>query len=84
MATIQEMFSFVYDERWKAQAESGEHDDLVMSLGIAHMIRSQQRYTVEVEKHGSSRKWTADMWEDWRHANEEMKRMLIEKWGEPR
>lgn len=83
-ATIQEMLSFVYDERWKAQAEVGEHDDLVMSLGIAHMIRSQQRYTVEVEKGDSSRKWTADMWEDYRHADEGMRRMLIEKWGEPR
>lgn len=82
--TLREMLSFVYDDKWKAQAEVGEHDDLVMSLGIAHMIRPQQRYTVETQKGGSSRKWTADMWEDYRHADEDMKRMLIERWGEPR
>ena len=83
VATIQEMLSFVYDERWKAQAEAGEHDDLVMSLGIAHMIRSQQRYTVEAEKTGQRRKWTEDMWQDYRHASEEVKRMLRQRWGEP-
>ena len=83
-ATLQEMLSFVYDERWKAQAEAGEHDDLVMSLGITHMIRHQQRYTVEAEKHGEGRKWTKDMWEDYRHADEETKRMLLQRWGEPR
>ncbi len=83
VATIQEMLSFVYDERWKAQAEAGEHDDLVMSLGITHMIRHQQRYTVEAEKAGQRRKWTEDMWQDYRHASEEVKRMLRQRWGEP-
>ena len=82
-ATIREMLSFVYDDHWKAQAESGEHDDLVMSLGIAHMIRSQQRTAVEAQKQGNSRKWTADMWEDWRNASEDMKRVLEQRWGTP-
>ena len=81
--TLQEMLTFVYDERWKAQAESGEHDDLVMSLGIAHMIRSQQRYTVEAEKAAGKRKWTEDMWQDYRSASEDVKRMLKQRWGEP-
>lgn len=39
--TIEEMFSFVVVETsssWKAKAESGAHDDLVMSLAIAWQL----------------------------------------------
>ena len=81
--TIREMLSFVYDEKWKASAEEGEHDDLVMSLGICHMIRGQQRSTVQTKASAAGRKWTQDMWEDYRNAGEELKRVLREKWGEP-
>lgn len=82
-ATIREMLSFVYDDKWKAQAEEGEHDDLVMSLGIAHMIRPQQRYTADQEQSGQRKKWTDDMWQDYRSASEDVRRMLVERWGEP-
>lgn len=36
--TINEMFSFIINNRtsgWRAEAESGKHDDLIMSLAIA-------------------------------------------------
>lgn len=39
--TINEMFSFVINQTstsWKAQAESGAHDDLIMSLAIAWQL----------------------------------------------
>lgn len=39
--TVSEMFSFVINQTstsWKAQAESGAHDDLVMSLAIAWQL----------------------------------------------
>ncbi|MCI8594917.1 MAG: hypothetical protein HFF09_06640 [Oscillospiraceae bacterium] len=42
-ATIGEMLSFVYNERFRPEAEAGAHDDLVMALAIAHYIRPQQR-----------------------------------------
>ena len=32
----------------------------------------------------SQRKWTDDMWEDYKNANESDKRLLIEQWGEPK
>jgi hypothetical protein len=32
----------------------------------------------------STRKWTEDMWEDYKNANESDKRLLIERWGEPK
>lgn len=30
------------------------------------------------------KKWTEDMWEDYKSASEKDKRFLIEKWGEPK
>ena len=82
--TLGEMLTFVYDDNWKPQAEQGEHDDLVMALGIAHLIRGQQRAVAETPKDGGKAAWTPDMWEDYRHASTEMKEYLISKWGNPR
>ena len=33
---------------------------------------------------GHQKKWTDDMWEDYKNANESDKRFLIERWGEPK
>lgn len=81
--TLGEMLTFVYDDNWKPQAEQGEHDDLVMALGIAHIIRGQQRATVEAAKTGGTSEWTPDMWEDYRNASPKMKERLIQRWGNP-
>lgn len=80
--TLGEMLTFVYDERWRAQAEEGEHDDLVMALAIAHYIRSQQRTSVQAPK-GKRSKWTQDMYEDYYRATPEQRKLLVEAWGEP-
>ncbi|NLW71251.1 MAG: PBSX family phage terminase large subunit [Eubacteriaceae bacterium] len=37
-ATLGEMMSFVRNENGRAQASGGSHDDLVMSLAIAHFV----------------------------------------------
>ena len=81
-ATLEEMLTFVRGEDWRAEAEAGAHDDCVMALAIAHFIRPQQRVVAQVEK--ETVKWTADMWSDYRSADAEGKRYLIEKWGNPR
>lgn len=81
--TLGEMLTFVYDEQWKPQAEDGEHDDLVMSLAIAHFIRSQQT-TGEPEKETpKGTVWTADMWEDYNRGSRKDKEMMRRLWGEP-
>lgn len=79
--TIEEMLTFVRSDSWKPEAEDGAHDDTVMALAIAHYIRPQQKYTAKdaVQK----RKWTSDMWEDYRNADRETRKLLIDKWGEP-
>lgn len=44
--TIEEMFSFIITQTsttWKAQAESGGHDDLVMSLAIAWQLYQSEQ-----------------------------------------
>jgi hypothetical protein len=49
-ATLKEMLVFVRNERGRAEAMRGEHDDHVIALGIAYAVRGQQRVTVEIEK----------------------------------
>lgn len=82
-ATLGEMLSFIYDENWRSQAEVGSHDDLVMSLAIAHFIRAQQRTSVEVPKVKGTAQWTADMYEDYQQASPEQRAAMIKDWGEP-
>lgn len=40
--TLKEMLSFVKDDKGKPQALSGQHDDLVMALAIAHHVGTEQ------------------------------------------
>lgn len=81
-ATLGEMLSFIYDEKRRPQAEQGEHDDLVMSLAIAHYIRPQQRTRAAAEE-AKKVKWTKDMWEDYENAGTAEREYLRKKWGEP-
>lgn len=82
--TLGEMMTFVYDENWKPQAEQGEHDDLVMSLAIAHYIRSQQSTVAEEDSDGERTVWTEDMWEDYNNASPRDREMLEKIWGRPK
>lgn len=82
--TLGEMLTFVYDENWRAEAEQGEHDDLVMALAIAHHIRSQQTTAVRAAESGKQVKWTEDMWEDYNRATPAQREMLVKLWGNPR
>ena len=79
--TLGEMITFVRGDDGKPAAEEGEHDDLVMSLAIAHHVRSQQETTVKAE--AVARKWTADQWEDYESASEEEREAMIKQWGKP-
>ena len=46
--TLEEMLTFVRNEKGRAEAQSGKHDDLIMGLAIAHHCRGQQGFNVEV------------------------------------
>lgn len=42
--TLNEMLVFIKNEKGRAEAEQGEHDDLVIALAIAYYIRNQQSF----------------------------------------
>ncbi len=41
-STLNELLTFVRNEKGRAEAQANAHDDLVMALAIAHYIRPQQ------------------------------------------
>ncbi|RGD73824.1 PBSX family phage terminase large subunit [Anaerofustis stercorihominis] len=45
--TLEEMLSFVRNEKGRAEAALGAHDDLVMGLAIAYQIRTQQSMVID-------------------------------------
>lgn len=81
--TLEEMLTFVRNENFRPEAEEGAHDDCVMALAIAHYIRPQMSYT-EALPDPERVPWTDDMWEDYRNADETVRKYLIEKWGLPK
>ena len=82
--TLEEMLTFVRNEKLRAEAEEGAHDDCVMALAIAWYIRPQQRMTAQRAEPEGRARWTEDMWDDYYSADEETRRYLISKWGEPK
>jgi phage terminase large subunit len=81
-STLEEMLTFVRNEKMRAEAQQGAHDDCIMALAIAHHIRGQQRYTL-TPNHWEGKDWTEDMYEDYRNADKAGKEYLIKKWGHP-
>jgi hypothetical protein len=81
--TLGECLTFIRNDRGRAEAEQGEHDDLVMAYGIALMARAQQKMTATDGEERKQTRWTKDMWADWRRADAEEKARMQEKWGDP-
>ena len=49
--TLEEMLTFVRNEKGRPEAQIGAHDDLIMALAIAYYIRTQQDMTVKIDEH---------------------------------
>jgi hypothetical protein len=52
--TIEEMFSFIVVQTtttWRAQAEEGAHDDLIMALAIAWQMQQSETPLIETNKY---------------------------------
>ncbi len=82
--TLEEMLTFVRDAHMRPAAEPGAHDDCVMALAIAWYIRPRQRMTAEKAAGEGRRKWTADMWEDYRSAEGVERARMMARWGTPK
>ena len=80
--TIEEMLTFVRDENYKPCAEPGAHDDCVMALGIAHMIRPYQDVFAEPDAEAVV-EWHESQWDDYYRASPEARAELIRRWGNP-
>ena len=80
---LREMLTFVYNEDHRPEAMVGKHDDMVMAAAIAYASRNQQSMTVEIRDTVKRRKWTADMWDDYRSASPEMQEIILKNWGAP-
>lgn len=48
--TLQEMLTFIKNEKGRPEAQQGYHDDLVMALAIGYHIRTQQSMTEKPEE----------------------------------
>lgn len=48
--TLEEMLTFIKNEKGRPEAQQGYHDDLVLALAIAYYIRTQQSMIMEKEK----------------------------------
>ena len=53
--TLEEMLSFIVNEKGKAEAQEGCHDDLVLGTAIAYYIRPQQKYELLQIRHNTMR-----------------------------
>ena len=50
ITTLEEMLTFVRNDRGRPEAQEGAHDDTIFADGIALQIREQQRYSIEKPK----------------------------------
>ncbi|MCQ2440207.1 MAG: hypothetical protein MJ074_10705, partial [Oscillospiraceae bacterium] len=80
--TLEEMLTFVRNDKLRPEAEPGAHDDTIMALAIAWYIRPQQTMQVTAAA-PERRKWTQDMWDDYYAEDQDGRRYLRQKWGEP-
>ncbi len=82
--TLREMLTFVKNERGRAEAIKGEHDDMVMALAIAHYISDQQKKKAESTTERRKTKWHQSQKEDYRNARKKEDRdRMRDLWGEP-
>lgn len=81
---LREALTFVRNEKGRAEAMEGKHDDGVMSYGIALYARGQQK--VNVPKNAEKKKlfkWSEDLKQDYYKADKKTRERMIEKYGEP-
>jgi phage terminase large subunit len=79
--TLEEMLTFVRNEKGKATAQEGSHDDLIIGLAITYQIRDQQSYSVENEAKFDVSKLSKDLQDDYWNAPADMRPYLLKKWG---
>ena len=80
--TLEEMLTFVRNEKGRPEAQEGMHDDLIMGLCIATYLREYQSKAIPGVKHKKV-VWEDDVWDDYYNADEEGKKEIIKRCGNP-
>jgi phage terminase large subunit len=81
ITTLEEMLTFVRNEKGRPEAEDGCHDDCVMAMAITYYIRDQQSYVPYVREYEID--WSKvpdDLKEDYENANDAWKKLMTEMW----
>lgn len=81
---LNECLTFVRNDKGRAEAMEGKHDDAVMSYGIALYARGQQ--VVVLPEEVTPRKlfkWSDDLKQDYYKADNETRERMRERYGEP-
>lgn len=82
LTTLQEMTTFVKNEKGKPEAAQGYHDDCVMARAINCYIAGQQSNTVQTpQAEADISKLPQDLQEDYNNATPEQRAYLLKKWG---
>lgn len=80
--TLEQMLTFVYNDKGRPDAMEGKHDDLLFSEMIANQIREQQTHLLDGEEKKKGH-YTEDMLEDYNNASPEERLEMEKLWGEP-
>lgn len=81
-ATLEEMLTFVRNEKGRAEAQEGKHDDCIMALCIAVHLRQSAAKKAK-GKDLPPVKWEDDIWTDYYNADEDARAKMIETLGNP-
>lgn len=84
--TIAEMLTFIRNpDTYKPEAEEGGHDDTVMAMAIACHIRDSGQVNISAPAAPVAKTdWTRDMFDDYRSAKPDERKMMLKKWGHPK
>lgn len=74
--TLEEMLTFVRNEQGRPEAAEGKHDDLIMSLAIAHYTRPQQTMEVKKQVDKVTGYYTESELEDMGYKKSEIKKIM--------
>lgn len=80
--TLEQMLTFIYDDKGRPDAMEGKHDDLLFSEMIANQIREQQTHLFDGEEKKKGH-YTEDMLEDYNNASPEERIEMEKLWGAP-
>lgn len=78
--TLEEMMTFVRNDKGRPEAEENAHDDTVMALAITYYIRDQQSFSVKKQAKFDLKRLSYDLQQDYNNATKSQREYLKDKW----